>query len=51
MSVPCGAISFGGVAAPPVQDATDFRDALREAGIDYQPAQIMRVHNYFHVQG
>jgi hypothetical protein len=31
-------------------DATDFRDALREAGIDYAPAQIMRVHNYFHVQ-
>ena len=32
-------------------EATDFRDALREVGIDEQPPQIMRVHNYFHVAG
>jgi hypothetical protein len=32
-------------------DAADFRDALRQAGIDYQAPQIMRVHNHFHVAG
>jgi hypothetical protein len=30
-------------------DAADFRAALRQAGIDYQAPQIMRVHNHFHV--
>jgi hypothetical protein len=30
-------------------EATDFRDALRAAGIEYRPPQVMRVHNYFHV--
>jgi hypothetical protein len=29
----------------------DFRDALRQAGIDYQDPQIMRVHNSFRVAG
>jgi len=29
----------------------DFREALRDAGIDYVPPQVMRVHNYFHVTG
>jgi hypothetical protein len=27
----------------------DYRDALRQAGIDYQDPQIMRVHNHFDV--
>ena len=30
-------------------DAPDFRDALRAAGFEYQPPQVSRVHNYFHV--
>jgi hypothetical protein len=30
-------------------DDADFRDALRQAGIDYQAPQIMRVHNHVHI--
>jgi hypothetical protein len=32
-------------------DAADVRDALRQAGIEYQAPQIVRVHDHVHVSG
>jgi len=31
-------------------EAKEFRDALKQAGLEYRAPHIMRVHNYFHVK-